>query len=196
MKCSSCYSKLLVDEDKIAKKCHQCQSWQNYRKHLDLSNVLLATLISFISISLIFAKPLYSLVATKESNIKISLLSSNFDKLKILINNSGETPAGISEVYLDVSNGEFFFSIGKEQWGEQIAKDKSEILSLQRSVAFMLPVIANKQHIAYKKIPRRNCELVVMYIDVGEVESKKLSQQHECYMASFSPKELEFIKYQ
>ncbi|HHF3044287.1 TPA: hypothetical protein ACVOZE_004586 [Vibrio diabolicus] len=191
MKCRSCLSVLESDGDEYAKRCATCQAWQGNRRWLELSNVLLATTISFSSIALLF----FNFITSKAPEIKFSLLSTTPNELRVLIANTGNAPAAIAEVYL--SQDDHFTPIGREQWGEHLEQGASKVIELNRPVkedAF--PVIAQQEHKVFNQYPKSECTLTVRYVGVGEIESKSIVKGYECYVLCFPNEGLEHERYE
>ena len=191
MKCRSCLSELESDGKKYAKKCSKCSAWQDHRRWLELSNVLLATAISFSSIALLFL----NLLTSKDPKIEFSLLSTTPSELKVLIANTGSAPAAIAEVFL--SQDGIFTPIGMEQWGEHLDQGASKVIKLIRSEKEEhFPVIAQEEHRVFNQYPKSKCSLTVRYVGVGEIKSNSIVKDYECYILCFPNEDLKHSRYE
>jgi hypothetical protein len=194
-KCINCFTYLRQEKGRIAKRCYQCHAWQNYRKWLEVLITPLTLLIAIITIYFSLLVPISNEVFEKKSNVEFSLLSSSPDEIKILIGNSGNISAGVTEVYLYLSKVNHTYPINQEQLGALSETGSSHIISI-RAKELMLPVIANKQHVIYSGGGVTKCELVVVYVDIGSDRVKEERRSYECYLASYTLNNYEFKKYQ
>ncbi len=95
--CKSCHEKLTKSNGKdIAIKCSKCQSWQNWRRHLDLIALILGVVVSIAIIVGTIVIPLVEMFSSKHASMKMTVVSSSDNEMNILLANVGELPAGIN----------------------------------------------------------------------------------------------------
>ncbi len=75
--CGACRSTIHID----AKKCPNCGSFQDWRRHIILSNTLFALLVALISVGGVFGPTIVELFRPIESNLKMNVVEVSDDSL-------------------------------------------------------------------------------------------------------------------
>ena len=75
-----------------AKKCIHCDSFQSWRRYLNISTVTLSLLVALVSV-LSAGAPVLKSTFWPKSNVKISFLDKSKNQIKVALSNSGERPA-------------------------------------------------------------------------------------------------------
>lgn len=195
MKCRSCKTELVVESGEAAIRCYQCQGWQNWRRHFDLSSLVLGALISIITIASIFFKPVYELVKNKSPDLNIAVLTSDTEEMRIMLSNSGESAAGIKEAFIQVEYADgMYVPAGKDLWGSILKGNESKSLTLKKGF-YMLPVLADEEHLGYSKDLEIACIVTVKYLEPNNREVKKLVEKYICYSGSPTHNMIENKKY-
>ena len=92
--CSSCYSII----NQAARKCPQCQAFQNWRRVLDASNATVALLLAFISVLTIGGEPIAKFVRSlqpRRADVRVIVSGADLDNVYIVAQNSGNVIAAI-----------------------------------------------------------------------------------------------------
>ncbi|MDW1637141.1 MULTISPECIES: hypothetical protein [Vibrio] len=189
--CKHCAAVLNIDfRNKPANRCSECQGWQNSRSFLDMSNLVLTGIVSFITISLAFWKPIHELVADKVPKINLSVLTTDYRQMSFFVSNTGKAPAGIVEMYVVIDEGKpMNIPVGKKYWGTLLDKDEANAFKVSHETSG-LPIQANPDHFIYKKEHVINCIFVLTYKELGSKTNKDIKYDYPCYNFSPLPKGL------
>jgi len=88
-----------------AKKCKTCDSYQDWRRHLQISSSVLALLVALVSV-LSFAAPIAAdLMQEDGSKATISLQTVQGGNVYFMASNAGNRPAGVGNATLTVRYG-------------------------------------------------------------------------------------------
>ncbi|HFQ5338136.1 hypothetical protein NOL37_23705 [Vibrio parahaemolyticus] len=99
MECKQC--RLEIDER--AKVCPHCQSRQDWRSHLQFSNVLLALLVALISVTGATLPVIADFLLPKRASPDILQLHVKDDRLSLIVSNSGSLAAAFKEAYIELT---------------------------------------------------------------------------------------------
>lgn len=183
-RCRYCHTEINAK----AKKCKYCGSWQGLRRFLTSANLILTISVSSIATFFAIGLPIIDLLDEKEPNLDATILYSDYDELKIVLSNLGEAPAGITEVFVSISEDSeqpMRFPIATELWGKLIKKESYEQITLKRDLKTGLPIMVNENHKIFKQEHVSKCALFIRYVDFNSDIGKEQSNAFNCY--NFSP---------
>ena len=92
--CSSCYSVI----NQAARKCPQCQAFQNWRRHIDATNATLALLLAFVSVLTIGGEPIAKIIQSLQpprADVRMIVSRADLGNIHIVAQNSGNVIAAI-----------------------------------------------------------------------------------------------------
>lgn len=195
--CKNCASPLNKHKNgKFANRCAVCQGWQTKRRYLDLSNVVLAGVASFVSVAIAFYAPAHSLLKDKAPELNLSILITDYQSMSFIMSNTGTAPAGIVEMYVSLDDQESYnIPIGKEYWGTILDKGKAESFKVSSVKTTGLPILANPDHKGYAVENVTKCRLVLTYKDLRTNFNKNIVSDFECYNFSPLPSTIERRKF-
>jgi len=104
-KCKSCFNDIHLK----AKKCIHCDSYQNWKRYLNLSNSVLALSIAFLSVIGIVGPKIQKLIDGNYSKLTVRTYTITKKGVSLLCINEGTEPGYISNckiVLLDKSNNQ------------------------------------------------------------------------------------------
>lgn len=112
--CSTCREQI----QRGAKKCKTCDSYQDWRRFLNMSSSVLALLVALVSV-LSFATPIAVNMLRKDgSNLTITLQAVQARNIYFLASNSGNRPGGIGDAQLRLHYGSTTLRIPLYRTGE------------------------------------------------------------------------------
>lgn len=112
--CSTCREQIQSG----AKKCRVCDSYQDWRRFLNMSSSVLALLVALVSV-LSFAAPIAVNMLRKDgSNITITLQAVQGRRVYFMASNSGNRPGGVGDAKLTVQYGDHIENFDLYRTGE------------------------------------------------------------------------------
>lgn len=94
--CKQCRNPIAAD----AKLCATCNSYQDWRSFVPISNTALALLTALVSTSAIAAPALYKFVHTPRSEATLSMPAIDGTTLRIVALNQGDAPASVVKAWV------------------------------------------------------------------------------------------------
>jgi len=94
--CNTCSEEIKYD----AKKCTHCDTFQNWRRHLDFGKNFLALVIAFISVVTVLVTQLKSASEKDFSNAYVESFIMNRNGVSLITSNTGNVPAYIKSCKL------------------------------------------------------------------------------------------------
>ncbi len=139
--CISCKSE--IHEDAI--KCKECDGYQNWRRHLDFSNTVLALLLALLSVSTVAVPVFVKAFAKERSSVTLLLRDASLkswgsagmvggDDISVsslglvvtcLVTNSGEKPGFIEAASFNIRKGGVVVANGQLRVGEAVVPSSS-----------------------------------------------------------------------
>lgn len=183
MKCRSCKSNLHTG----AVRCHECQSWQNWRAHTEVFALVLGVIISLSALYGGLIDPIYNALKTNSPELNVQVLSSKTDEVSAMLANKGDSAAGIKTIYFNFPGEDGFdVPVGREKWGTLLKK--GEIISLELSSGDeSLPVIADDDHKGLENVFKTDCNFVLEYTAFQQDKLETYKKPYICYSASLIP---------
>ena len=99
--CCVCHESIEIG----AKKCVHCNSYQDWRRYLNLSSTMLALIVALVSVLSISIPMLKDNFKPNNSKINILFQSDSFKNLTFIASNSGNRPGGIGNVSMRIDGG-------------------------------------------------------------------------------------------
>ena len=88
-RCVSCLESMVPG----ATKCPHCGSFQNWRRYLNLSTVMLSLLIALISVSTVGISIFKEVIIPKRAKLNVLILDKDGDlSFQLIVNNTGNAP--------------------------------------------------------------------------------------------------------
>lgn len=81
-----------------AVKCCHCEQFQNWRRHLIFSGIVLSLLIAFFSVIGLVIPVIQRAFVIERADLKLAVVSGDFDRINFILSNLGRRPAVIQEV--------------------------------------------------------------------------------------------------
>jgi hypothetical protein len=100
--CSTCFEPI----DERAKKCIKCDSYQDWRRHLNLSSSVLALLVALVSVLALAVPILKPILETKDSELEVRFQAVANNHVFFLVTNSGNRAGSVAELTLNFSRRE------------------------------------------------------------------------------------------
>jgi hypothetical protein len=94
--CSTCFKPI----DPRARKCTECDSYQDWRRHLQIGSSVLALFVALISVIALATPMLAPFLTSKDSNIVVSLEGFHGGKAYLMATNSGNRAGTVSAISL------------------------------------------------------------------------------------------------
>ena len=171
--CISCKEPIRIN----AIKCFHCEQFQNWKRHLVFSGIVLSLLIALFSVIGVVTPIVQKAFITERASLKLAVISGNYNKIQFMLSNLGKRSAVISEVTIvsDIKGNNKSDILYPDILGKVIEPDKS----------YSILTITKDQHIIPSAIPPiiaaispkawKTCYLVIQVIHFdGAVEIQKL----------------------
>ena len=97
-RCRVCHEEIEVD----ARKCIHCNSFQNWRRFLNLGNTTLALIVALISVVSLAVPPLMKAIELDKEQIEIYVVSDKIGNLEVVAYNNG-TAIGVIKKHVQFS---------------------------------------------------------------------------------------------
>lgn len=121
--CSTCYKPI----HPRAKKCTECDSFQDWRRYLSISSSILALLVALVSVVALAAPALIAMLTPKTAQIELAQQGAVNNQLFVLATNSGIRPGSITSAYMGFSD---FFDDSKNTDTDLIAMPVEPLIIL------------------------------------------------------------------
>ena len=89
-----------------ARKCTECDSYQDWRRHFSIGTVVLSLLIALISVTTTGIQVMQGLLAKEQSDIRFSLLRYGPDSIKIMGSNLGDRAGALRQATLKIKSSD------------------------------------------------------------------------------------------
>jgi hypothetical protein len=87
-----------------ARKCTECDSFQDWRRHFSIGTVVLSLLIALISVTTTGFQVVHDLLAKEQSDIRFSLVRYGPDSIKIMGSNLGDRAGALRSATLNIKS--------------------------------------------------------------------------------------------
>jgi hypothetical protein len=108
--CSTCFKPI----HRMAKKCTECDSYQDWRRHMQLGSSVLALMVALVSVTALSAPILSQLMTQENSNIHVSLQTVLEPAIYLMATNDGVRAGSVAEIHLSIKNVE---GLEQSRWG-------------------------------------------------------------------------------
>jgi len=189
--CLSC--KVKINDN--AKKCHACQSWQNWKRYFDSSNLVLGAFLLLITFLGVIFQPLMEFMQDESPKIEAAILSSSPQTIDVMISNVGGSVAGIVDMYMNVGDKDGFnVPAGKDSWGNLVKPMETLSFRLE-SDYYAIPTVANRNHKSFDSIDKGECKFVINFKSFTEDRVINHEKKLSCYNISPTLQAIEDLRF-
>jgi hypothetical protein len=98
--CSTCYKSI----DPRARKCTECGSFQDWRRHLSIGSSVLALLVALVSVTALAVPMIKSTFGTENSDMHFTIQGVMQNQIYVMISNTGTRPGSVNDMSLSLRN--------------------------------------------------------------------------------------------
>lgn len=98
--CSTCYAAI----HRQARKCRECESYQDWRRHLSVGSSVLALLVALVSVLALAAPAFDGIITREDSNIEVSLQGIRGERAFVMVTNSGVRAGSVTGATLAIKH--------------------------------------------------------------------------------------------
>ena len=166
-RCKICKSPIHAE----AKKCTECGSFQNWRRHIVLSNTLLALVVALVSVSGALGPTIREMFRPIKSSIYIHVFDVSSNEINVVAGNSGTRPGLLKRARL---------SYGTIQYQPQplkIVGPDPPIIPRDTMVHFSLHPLVSDRRARFHRVPGEKhpeCDLEIQYAEFDGTEQSVL----------------------